>query len=145
VTRLDRAEARRRLSEARVGRLATADAGGVPHVVPFVFVLDGDTIYWTVDGKPKRAPEIKRLANIRANPNVEVIVDRYEERWDRIWWIRAAGPARVVESDNEAARALDLLAEKYPQYRTSPPPGPVVAIQVARLTWWEGGQEPAGS
>jgi PPOX class probable F420-dependent enzyme len=107
--------------------------------------MDGDTIYWTVDRKPKRTPEIKRLVNIRANPNVEVIVDRYEERWDRIWWIRAAGPARVVESDEEAGRALDLLAEKYPQYRTNPPPGPVVAIQLARLAWWEGGPAPAPS
>jgi PPOX class probable F420-dependent enzyme len=136
---MDREQARRRLSEARVGRLATADAGGVPHVVPLAFALDGDTVYWAVDQKPKRTRELKRLANIRANPNVELVVDRYEERWDRIWWVRAAGPARIVQGEAETERALELLAAKYRQYRRLRPPGPVVAIEVARLTWWEGG------
>jgi PPOX class probable F420-dependent enzyme len=139
VTSVDRREARKRLAEARVGRLATADAGGVPHVVPFVFVLAGDTVYWAVDEKPKRTRDLKRLANIRANPNVELVVDRYQERWDGLWWVRAAGPARVVEEEAEATRALDLLAAKYRRYRKRPPQGPVVAIEVATLTWWEGG------
>jgi PPOX class probable F420-dependent enzyme len=136
---VDRREAKRRLEEARVGRLATADAGGLPHVVPFVFVLDGSTLYWAVDEKPKRSREIKRLSNIRANPNVEVVVDRYGERWDQLWWVRAAGPAQIVEGEAEEQRAMALLAAKYRQYRRQPPRGPVVAIQVARLTWWEGG------
>lgn len=134
---MDMEEARRRLATARVGRLATADAGGVPHVVPFVFVLDGDTIYWAVDEKPKRSRELKRLANIRANPNVEVVVDRYEEDWARLWWVRASGPARIVAEKREADGALSLLAQKYPQYGASPPRGPVVAVEVAHLRWWE--------
>jgi PPOX class probable F420-dependent enzyme len=138
---MDRREARGRLAEARVGRLATADAGGVPHVVPFVFALDGDTVYWAVDEKPKRSRSIKRLANIQANPNVEVVVDRYTERWDRLWWVRATGPARIVQEEAEEGRAHILLAAKYRQYRKQPPQGPVVAIEVARLTWWEGGTD----
>jgi PPOX class probable F420-dependent enzyme len=124
-----------------VGRLATADAGGVPHVVPFVFALDGDTVYWAVDEKPKRSRSIKRLANIQTNPNVEVVVDRYTERWDRLWWVRATGPARIVQEGTEEERAQVLLAAKYRQYRKQPPQGPVVAIEVARLTWWEGGTD----
>jgi PPOX class probable F420-dependent enzyme len=129
-------QARKRLGEARVARLATADAGGVPHVVPFVFVLDGDTIYWAVDEKPKRTRDLKRLANIRANPNVDVVVDHYDEDWRTLWWVRASGPARVVDDDDEAYRALALLAEKYPQYRASAPQGPVVAVEIAHLRWW---------
>jgi hypothetical protein len=66
-------------------------------------------------------------------------VDRYAERWDRLWWVRAAGPARLVDAEPEAQRALELLAAKYRQYRKRPPGGPVVAIEVARLSWWEGG------
>jgi PPOX class probable F420-dependent enzyme len=135
---VDREEARTRLDEARVGRLATSDPSGVPHVVPFVFVLDGDTIYWAVDDKPKRTRDVKRLANIRANPNVEVVVDHYEEDWENLWWVRATGPARVVEDAREEGRALSRLAEKFPQYRKAPPPGPVVAIEVAHLRWWSG-------
>lgn len=135
---MDRGEARTRLAVARVGCLATADAGGLPHVVPFVFVLEGDTIYWAVDEKPKRTRELKRLANIRANPNVEVVVDHYDENWATLWWVRASGPARILEDGDEAHRALALLAAKYPQERASPPQGPVVAIEVAHLAWWEG-------
>jgi nitroimidazol reductase NimA-like FMN-containing flavoprotein (pyridoxamine 5'-phosphate oxidase superfamily) len=47
-------EARRRFAAARVARLATADAGGVPHLVPVVFAVDGDTIVTAVARKPKR-------------------------------------------------------------------------------------------
>ena len=130
--------ARKRLEEARVGRLATADSSGVPHVVPFTFVVDGDTIYWVVDEKPKRSRDLKRLANIRANPNVEVVVDHYDEDWANLWWVRASGPARILEDGDEARRALALLAAKYQQDRASPPEGPVVAVEVAHLAWWEG-------
>ena len=125
-----------------MGCLATADAGGLPHVVPFVFVLKGDTIYWAVDEKPKRTRELKRVANIRVNPNVEVVVDHYDENWASLWWVRASGPARILDDLDEARRALTLLAAKYPQERASPPGGPVVAIEVAHLSWWEGSPAP---
>jgi len=138
---VDWGQARTLLAEARVARLATADAVGVPHVVPFVFVVAGDTIYWAVDEKPKRTRDLKRLANIRANPNVDVVVDHYDEDWRTLWWVRASGPSRVVDDDQEAHRALVLLAEKYPQYRASPPRGPVVAVEIAHLRWWSSSPE----
>ena len=134
---MDRAEALRRLAEARVGRLATADAHGIPHVVPFVFALDGETISWAVDHKPKRSRELKRLANIRANLRAEVLVDHYEDDWERLWWIRAGGPAGILEDEEAAARAVALLGAKYPVYRSNPPEGPVVTIEIAHLSWWE--------
>jgi PPOX class probable F420-dependent enzyme len=118
-----------------VGRLATADATGRPHVVPFVFAVDGPRIYWSVDDKPKRSRRLRRLDNIAANPRVEVAVDHYEEDWGALWWVRAAGTARTLEGD-EAARALELLVAKYPQYAGRPPAGPFVAIDVERVTGW---------
>ena len=126
-----------RLRAARVGRLATADAGGIPHVVPFVFAVVDHTLYWAVDQKPKRSRRLRRLDNIAANPNVEVVVDRYEDDWGRLWWVRAAGTARIVEDDPERGRALEALAEKYEQYRTQPPEGPVVAVDVTRVSGWD--------
>jgi hypothetical protein len=33
---------------------------------------------------------------------------------------------------------LQLLAARYPQYRATPPPGPVISIQVTRWTGWTG-------
>src|SRR5437667_8193599 len=134
---MDRDTALRRLASARVGHLATADATGVPHVVPFVFVLDGSTVYWAVDQKPKRSPRLKRLANIEVNPNVAVVVDGYDEDWRSLWWVRASGNARVLEVGEERTRSLALLAEKYPQYRQHSPAGPVVAIDVVHISGWE--------
>ena len=131
-------DARRRFAAARVARLATADAAGVPHVVPIVFALDGDTILTAVDRKPKRTTALKRLANVRANPRVAVLADHYDDAdWDALWWVRADGEARVLEPGDELARrAVALLAERYPQHRAAPPEGPVVAVAVVRWSGW---------
>jgi PPOX class probable F420-dependent enzyme len=138
VRQVDRDTAFSQLAEARVGRLATADAAGIPHVVPFVFALDGSTVYWAVDRKPKRSRSLKRLQNIRANPNVELVVDGYSEDWSDLWWVRAAGPARIVEERSEFDRAIGLLQAKYPQYQDRPPVGPAVAIDILRWSAWKG-------
>jgi PPOX class probable F420-dependent enzyme len=137
---MERVEAIRRLQAARVGRLATVRPDGSPHVVPFVFAIveaGGElTVYWAVDAKPKTTQSIQRLTNLEANPAVEFVVDGYEEDWTKLWWVRAAGRARIVASDEERGAALVVLAEKYPPYRTTPPAGPVVAIEVDRVTGW---------
>ncbi|HKW59924.1 MAG TPA: TIGR03668 family PPOX class F420-dependent oxidoreductase, partial [Candidatus Dormibacteraeota bacterium] len=96
--------------------------------------LDGDTIYFAVDAKPKRTTDLKRLRNIAARPAVSLLVDHYEDDWEKLWWVRVDGTARVVEA--ETKRALNLLAEKYQQYRLDRPGGPVVAISVDRISGW---------
>ena len=68
-------EARERFIAARVARLATADAAGRPHLVPIVFAIEGDRVYSVVDAKPKRTGALRRLANVRENPAVAVLVD----------------------------------------------------------------------
>jgi len=135
---VDPPDARARFAAARVARLATVDAGGRPHLVPVVFVLDGDTVYTAVDdAKPKATPRLKRLANIEANPNVAVLTDHYDDDWRQLWWVRADGRARLLEpAAGEAATARELLAARYPQYRAAPPPGVVIAIDVARWSGW---------
>jgi PPOX class probable F420-dependent enzyme len=130
-------EMRRRVSESRVGRIATVTPEGRPHVVPFVFVLDGDTLYSSVDAKPKRSPELKRLRNIRANPAVEVVVDEYGEPWPGLWWVRMQGRGEVLEDGPERDRGLALLVEKYPDYRDAEPQGAVVAVRIERWQGWE--------
>jgi PPOX class probable F420-dependent enzyme len=131
-------EARERFASARVARLASAGADGRPHIVPVVFALDGDTIVHAVDGKPKRTRALRRLANIAANPHVALLADEYDDGdWERLWWVRADGVARVLEpSDDEARRALALLVARYAQYRDAPPAGPVVAVDVMRWSGW---------
>src|SRR5690349_16209891 len=94
---MDATAARQRLSEARVARLATVDTTGRPHLVPVVFALDGDTIYFAVDSKPKRTRNLQRLRNIAANPAVCLLADQYQEDWTRLWWVRVDGAARIPE------------------------------------------------
>lgn len=126
-------QARELFAQTRVARLATVTADGAPRVVPLVFVVFGGRIYTAVDAKPKRTNALTRLANIATNPQVSVLVDHYVDEWTQLWWARADGRARVLD---EAPDALVLLAEKYPQYREQPPPGPVIAIDVERWSGW---------
>ena len=125
-----------RLTAARVARLSTTDPDGRPHIVPIVFVLENDTLYSAVDRKPKRSSKLRRIENARARPGVTVLVDHYEEDWSRLWWIRLRGRARVLDDGEERARALALLTEKYPHYRSDPPDGPVLAVDVTEVREW---------
>jgi PPOX class probable F420-dependent enzyme len=125
-----------RLTAARVARLATTDPDGRPHLVPIVFALDGETLYSAVDRKPKRSTKLRRVENARVRPDVTVLVDHYEDDWSRLWWIRLRGRARVLDEGEERERALELLAEKYPQYRREPPDGPVLAVDVTDVRTW---------
>jgi PPOX class probable F420-dependent enzyme len=135
---LDPAEARGRFAAACVARLATADAGGRPHIVPVTFALDGDgTIVTAVDHKPKRTRALKRLANIAENPRVTLLVDHYADDWEALWWARADGTATVAEpGTGEAEHAAALLAERYAQYRERPPEGPAISVAVERWSGW---------
>ena len=138
---MDREEALERLRSARVGRLATVTPEDRPHVVPFVFAVverDLDVIaYWVVDRKPKRTERLQRLRNLERNPGAELVVDGYDEDWRALWWVRASGSGRVVEdASDERGAALSALAAKYPQYASDPPSGPVVAIDIERISGW---------
>jgi PPOX class probable F420-dependent enzyme len=132
---MDAEEARARFAAARVARLATADAAGRPHLVPIAFAVAGDTIYSAVDAKPKRTRALRRLANVRANPAVSLLVDHWdEEDWTRLWWVRAEGRGRVVApGEPEARRAVELLRERYPRQRAD---GEVLAVEVGRWSGW---------
>jgi PPOX class probable F420-dependent enzyme len=130
--------ARKRLAESKIARLATVGEGGRPHIVPLVFAIEEDIVYFAVDAKPKTTRNLKRLQNIAANPAVAVLADHYEDDWNKLWWVRADGTARVVTDAVETKRAIDLLVDRYEQYRYARPAGPVVAIHIDRLSGWSG-------
>ena len=133
---MDEGEARSRFAAERVARLATVRSDGSPHLVPIVFALDGETVVFAVDDKPKATRKLQRLANIRADPRVSVLVDHYDEDWTAVWWVRVDGRARVVDAGPALDRVVALLAERYPQYAAGPPPGPAVLIDVETWRWW---------
>ena len=134
--RLSAAEARRRLAGARAAHLATADAGGQPHVVAVTFAVDGDHIFTAVDHKPKTTANLKRLRNIMENPLVSVLADHYSDDWSDLWWARADGRAAILSGAEEMAAPITLLTSRYPQYRDARPDGPVIAIEVHHWTGW---------
>lgn len=129
--RRDEAWVRERFTGARVARLATVSGIGSPHVVPIVFTLDGDRLVTAVDQKPKRTNALRRLDNIAENPFVSVLVDEYDEDWSQLWWARVDGWAHVEEEYD-----LATLVAKYPQYRASAPPGPVILVEIDHWSGW---------
>ncbi len=133
--RLSAKAARERFVAEPVARLATVSTDLRPHIVPIVFAVIDDTIYSAVDAKPKTTTALRRLANIAANPAVAVLADCYSDDWTHLWWARADGTARITDAP-ETQQALDLLTARYPVYRTEPPPGPVLAIDVTRWSGW---------
>lgn len=142
-TTLTEAQARRMLEEERVARLATSDAEGRPHLVPVVFALAGDRIFLPIDHKPKRSasPEkLRRVRNLRANPRASLLVDRYDEDWARLAWVRVDGPAALVAEGPEYREAVTRLTEKYPQYRAHPLPAEgaslVIVLHIDALRGW---------
>ena len=123
----------------RVARFATADAAGSPHVVPVCYALAGDDFYVTIDEKPKRAGlrAMKRLRNIGENPNVAVVVDRYDDDWVRLAWVMLRGRAEILAGGDEHDHAQAALRERYPQYRAMRlEPLPVIALRIGRVNAW---------
>ena len=125
-----------------VGHLATADAGGRPHVIPFCFVCLDGLIYSVLDAKPKTAGlrRLRRVRNILENPRVSVIVDHYEPDWSRLWYLLVQGTAELLEPCPEQAAAIAELRSKYVQYQAMDLEGnPVIRITPDRATGWTGG------
>jgi len=132
--RLTEGEARTRLAAARVARLATADRDGQPHLVPVTFAVDGDLIYTAVDHKPKTTANLRRLRNIRENPRVALLADYYAADWVALWRVRVDGRASIIEDETAMRHQIDMLAERYEQYRRTRPAGPVIALEAGRWT-----------
>src|SRR5215469_8376288 len=91
------AEAWRYLEAHRVGHLATVDAANHPSVVPLCFATDGVAIYSALDDKPKRVPpeELRRVRDIRVQPEVALVVDDYSEEWAHLAYLLIRGPAEI--------------------------------------------------
>jgi len=139
--RLDPDQCWERLAGARHGVLATVHPSRGVDAVPVVFaVIDSpehrlvipiDTV------KPKQPGRLQRLANVEGDARAVLLVDRYEEDWSALWWVRVH--ARAVSSA-PTDEAMDHLADRYPQYRV---PGSVVAIvtlQPTELSGWSAGE-----
>jgi PPOX class probable F420-dependent enzyme len=128
------------LETARVAHLATADQYSRPHVVPIVFVIQGDVLYFPLDRKPKREDDwhmLRRVRNIETNGRASIVVDRWDEDWTRLAWVLLEGVAMILETGDERERAAAWLAEKYAQYGTHGLDGrPIVRVTIERTVEW---------
>ena len=107
------------LERGRVGRLATADGAGRPHVVPVCYALVDDTVVTPIDEKPKRADpdELRRSRDIEENPRVALVVDHYTEDWTQLGWLQVRGTAsRRFPAEEGHSTGVAALEEKYDQY-----------------------------
>ena len=124
-------EQRAFLAGSRRATLATLRARGPARLVPICFALGPDDdagrpiVFTPLDEKPKRARDPRDLARVRdilARPAVSLLVDRWDEDWSRLAWLRLDGAGSLLEAlppdASEHAVAVGLLRARYPQYRT---------------------------
>jgi PPOX class probable F420-dependent enzyme len=126
------------LSRWPIARLVTLRADGAPAPVPVVFARVGDALYSPIDGKPKGQGALARERHLDGDPRVALLLDHYEDDWERLWWLRVEGTAEVVPAAEHAAAHAALRA-KYPQYArvalTSGEPR-LLRIAIARIASW---------
>ena len=126
----------------RVARLATSSVDRQPAVIPICYVFDGERIYTPIDEKPKSvdAGSLKRVRNIRANPNVAIVIDDYSEDWGKLIYVLISGTAEIISPGDDTAeheRAVELLRAKYSQYRAMAiDERPIIRITPARIKRW---------
>ena len=130
-----------------VARLATLNSEGGLHQVPVVFVYYEGLLWSPVDGKPKRAGELARIANAIANPSASLLLDHYTDDWSQLWWLRVDVKLQVVRLNTDArysmktatAGAVHALQRKYSQYEDIPVlryPPTILSMQPKNISSW---------
>jgi PPOX class probable F420-dependent enzyme len=113
---------------------------GRPSVIPICFAVNGRVLYSPIDRKPKRRPveKLQRVRNILDNPQVAVLVDRYDEDWGRLRYALVRGDASLLAAGGrEHASAVRSLTEKYEQYaRMNIDDAPVIRVDIHQITFW---------
>jgi PPOX class probable F420-dependent enzyme len=137
------ADRRAFVAGARSATLATIGRDGVPRPVPICFVLDPEAavLYTPLDEKPKRTADphdLARVRDIEARPEVAILIDRWDEDWSRLAWVRCSGRATLLEpGDPGHADIVTALRAKYTQYATHRlEDRPIVRIAIDRVSSW---------
>jgi PPOX class probable F420-dependent enzyme len=128
------------LCAQRVARLAFVDDRDRPRVLPVTFAVTGDAVWSAVDEKPKRTPEPARLRYLKQRPEAALLVDEYDDDWDRLAWVQLLGRVDVLPIDS-SPEAVNALARKYEQYTKRTPPGPLLRLTVDRALHWRAAHE----
>ncbi len=101
------------------------------------FALSEGAVVTPIDEKPKSGRPLGRLRNIAHDPRVCLLVDRWDEDWRSLAWVRVDGTAEVLSRGLERPAAIAALREKYPQYRSMAlEERPLIVIAVERVRAW---------
>ncbi|HTO70527.1 MAG TPA: TIGR03668 family PPOX class F420-dependent oxidoreductase [Myxococcota bacterium] len=147
--RLGREAIERILDTWPVARLATLAEDGRAELVPVVFARSDGALWSPLDGKPKRGTELSRVRNVRRDTRVCLLLDHWDDDWDKLWWLRVDGRAQLVAAGGAAAeRAAAALRAKYPRYASGATPlfagePRLVRIEVERQLGWAAGPRAA--
>jgi nitroimidazol reductase NimA-like FMN-containing flavoprotein (pyridoxamine 5'-phosphate oxidase superfamily) len=96
---------------ARVCRVASANAQGMPHLVPVCPAVADGKIYYA------SASNVRKVKNLVDNPRVAVTVDIYSDDWTHIKGAMVQGTTRVFGRGPRFRRIRALLYKKYAHYR----------------------------
>ena len=129
--------ARELIATAPVARLGLVDERDRPRVLPVTFSVFEDALWSAIDQKPKRSATPARVRRLRRRPEATLLVDAYFDDWSRLEWVELSGRVTILDA-RDAGDALQALAAKYPQYRTKPPPGPLLRLAPERFACWRG-------
>jgi PPOX class probable F420-dependent enzyme len=127
------------LRQSRVGRLAFVDQGDRPRVLPVTYALAEGAVWSAIDDKPKRSSEPARLRYLRRRPEAALCVDRYDDDWQQLAWVQLLGRVELLQPAEDEA-GMSALTAKYEQYRSEPPPGPLLRLVPERALQWRADQ-----
>jgi PPOX class probable F420-dependent enzyme len=131
--------------------LATTSPEGRPRLVPVCFWLSPEVdargrpmLYTPIDEKPKESPDphaLARVKDILVLPEVTLLVDRWDEDWSRLAWLRAYGVGEMLEPQpreiEEHRRAVTELRRKYPEYAEHAlERRPIIRVLIDRALSW---------
>lgn len=101
------------LSERRLGRLATVDATGLPHVVPVGWHYNREL--GTIDISGRNFAATKKFRNVRAYPKAAFLVDDVLPPW-RPRSVMVQGQAEALKAstggDEESGAMIRITPEK---------------------------------
>lgn len=106
------------LAEGRLGRLATIDAAGLPHVVPLGWGYNAELD--TIDVGGRDFARTRKFRNVEGNPNVALVIDDVLPPWQpRCVLIRGVGEALANATGSDQA-----------------PTGPIIRITPTEVISW---------
>jgi PPOX class probable F420-dependent enzyme len=131
------------LDEVRRAVLVTRAPDGRPRPVPVCFVVDpsAPVIYTPLDEKPKRPDDPRDLARVRdiaADARVALLVDRWDEDWSALAWLRLEGTASLLEPDTaDHPLVVAALRDRYEPYAGHDlARRPIIKITIERTVRW---------